>query len=1760
MSFQPRPTPTPRPWRRRLTIAALVVLALAVLSRIVLIVLLPPVIRQVAGQYGLSAQYERMELYLLDGDVGIWHFSLSPVEGGAPLVQADYTRCHVSILDLLFGRLTVRRLETEGVDLTVQRNADGSIPLLQRFAIWTNQLAPGPSTMTNTSTAPMQIDLASPLEVDAFRLTSVHTHIIDLAVSPPLDTHVDLNLRLADLASQERPTQFEMDLSAPPILDLLHVEGTGTSTAASLDAIFHAQFKGLHPMPAAGYLHLLGIRPTSNDITLAMNARFTVTKSAIRPGALAANIALDHLVATADNQEAATLDKIAVRVDAVDLTTARIAQVAIEGGQCQLHRDPRGEIGVGGLQIVRPAVLIEQLSIPLSDLLALIPEHWGVGELVLRDMKATMHDQAVSPAADLAFYLTDLDIGHFSPDQPNADTTIHGRMTAPGIAGAVRLDGRCRPFAARKDMDLTLAADGIRPDALQPYLDSFGVASDYSEGKFSTTIHADVTRASDGTLTTNASLSKTVLSDTGDMLTFKSASLSNADYHPDTGLLHIKSIEISGPRLAARRVVEGAISALGLHNKPRPPLAAPIATLQIGGEEQIPESRTQFVFSIPKLRVDHFAWTDVGLQFEDQAIVPNSSLTLSDAGVEVNDLNVDFDPHDAPAKPGKIHAWLHAPDLVQSVEVNGTLNPSSDGMSADLTIDGKGVTAEKIAGYFQGRQVQPILKDGTFHLLTHMALKQTPDGVTSSLAVKDLTYRDGPDELLAVDSAQVGGVSMHGDELKVNQVAIHSPRISIARDADGSFRLGGVRISNISPAAPKSDRLGRIYQTAPANVGTPIQTSVPLQFVLNDLDLRDASLNWTDQTLQPAASAHLTASVHLQDVVVGRPAPPAKLNIEAHEDHALDRLTVQGLVTPSLDSPTAQLDVDAAGIRAGALGSYAGPDAAVNLQDGRFHAVMYAALNQNPAGGLGGHLIVQNLDYHDQATGLNLLRLDDLNLSASRVDVPGKTISLGEIRVNGLEANIARQKDGSVRALGLTLDEPTGVKSTLPATSATPANSDFNAVSVSSLAAIANQKYPLVKLDKLDIGIRKLSISDDSRPSAVPLSLSDMRLTNKTQIQLLGDNPQACPPADLELTGAVDPLVKSMDVHALLSPFADPATANVDVNLSGIHGQGVTDLVPDLKPQIDGSTMTDGRFTGKLTLQIKRETIDPLDTDFSKDFTAGVSVKGLQYKNGDDSSVLASVEELSSDDIRVQPKQRAVVVRDLEISNPAATVFRDAAGIHALGLVIKPAAWQNALAQANSTATTSTPAPSQPVGELAVNKLVIDGLNFNFTDRTCDPPLVVPLNGLDLEARDLTSRLIDEDKSCRFSVLLNAGKVPLPRRVHGNQLAGAVKDTFALASGKSVVAPGGLEERDLFSQVEASGIVSLYPKPKGWIKTSVSGLDLAALKGEAQQAGITLNSGTFDSNIDLRFNGNDTEDLSARFVFTDLELSEPAHGPIVRYLNVNAPLDVVIAALQDQDGSITVPIDVPIRSNHISGGDIALAGTGAVASVVTTAVATTPLKATDTFLDIFGNEKVPKNDQPIVLQFGLADHYLDSENVAKIQSLLQRAKDDQTLEMTLYHELSAGDLNQAAILANPTKEDCQNIAFNLRLKKFTLQAARAAAAQRAAAELASGFGSDADAAIADLRRLDLDLATTEDALDEVYDMLRPGADRQADRRTRAACLQIGQDRLLVVRDALLASQLPGIESRIKVTHATINTSSAVIGGQVIVVLVHQKSE
>ena len=171
-------------WRRRIIRGLVVIILLAAVFRVALFFLLRPTLARVSQAYGVNITFDRQELTLVGGDVGLWGLKITPKDGTEPLLVCDYVRGYVSPTDLLRARLQVLRAEADGVDLALERTSDGKIPLLDIIATATaNSPPPAPKPADRTK----PLDFTSPLTIEAFRLNHVRAKVRDAFVSPPLE-------------------------------------------------------------------------------------------------------------------------------------------------------------------------------------------------------------------------------------------------------------------------------------------------------------------------------------------------------------------------------------------------------------------------------------------------------------------------------------------------------------------------------------------------------------------------------------------------------------------------------------------------------------------------------------------------------------------------------------------------------------------------------------------------------------------------------------------------------------------------------------------------------------------------------------------------------------------------------------------------------------------------------------------------------------------------------------------------------------------------------------------------------------------------------------------------------------------------------------------------------------------------------------------------------------------------------------------------------------------------------------------------------------------------------------------------------------------------------------------------------------------------------------------------------------------------------------------------------------------------------------
>jgi hypothetical protein len=673
---------------------------------------------------------------------------------------------------------------------------------------------------------------------------------------------------------------------------------------------------------------------------------------------------------------------------------------------------------------------------------------------------------------------------------------------------------------------------------------------------------------------------------------------------------------------------------------------------------------------------------------------------------------------------------------------------------------------------------------------------------------------------------------------------------------------------------------------------------------------------------------------------------------------------------------------------------------------------------------------------------------------------------------------------------------------------------------------------PLLSLDTLDVRLKHVSFRDDLRKAA-PVALADFRVWNDGPVRLLGPTPDSNLPVRINAAGALEPVAKRLEVAAQAAPFAERPTVKITVDAGGIDGDGLTRAVPELAARLDGKGLTDGRFKTAVEAEASVRRRGPTRIDLNRGLELTFALGQTTLQNGESGPVLAGVGAVRGEQVKVEPRTGDVTVRSLDVTDLVANAWREADGIHVLGMRLKgtearpdgPAPPEGEPTLASHTESAAAPPPAPDGGapsstpEVRIDRLTVSGLDFRFEDRALDPPVLIPITSLDAEVKGLSSLAMARERPVRFNVALGAGKVSLPKKLRGGVLTGALGDLGKLAGGKRVETTPESEDRDFFAQIVATGNVKLYPKPSGRAQASVNGVELAAIRGLASPSGINLSGGTFDARVDMKTRDDEKLDVQSRVVLTDLSVTEPPNGPIVRYLSLPAPLDVVLGAVEAPDKSITLPLHFQVDGATPEG--IGPAAVGAVSQVLVTAVASTPVKTVTGVVGLFGDtakQMEVVQETPVRLEFAPGLTSLDPESQRRLAAVLARAKRDKNVRVVIEHELGQDDVDVAAGRANPPAQQVAALAERLRERRRDMLRRRdELLVQARTAALSPGTGSASEGSLEAYRRLNVDLANLEDALDRLYDLQRPGAERQADRRTRSAAVGLADARLELVR-------------------------------------------
>ncbi len=173
---------------------------------------------------------------------------------------------------------------------------------------------------------------------------------------------------------------------------------------------------------------------------------------------------------------------------------------------------------------------------------------------------------------------------------------------------------------------------------------------------------------------------------------------------------------------------------------------------------------------------------------------------------------------------------------------------------------------------------------------------------------------------------------------------------------------------------------------------------------------------------------------------------------------------------------------------------------------------------------------------------------------------------------------------------------------------------------------------------------------------------------------------------------------------------------------------------------------------------------------------------------------------------------------------------------------------------------------------------------------------------------------------------------------------------------------------------------------------------------------------------------------------------------------------------------------------------------------------------------------------------------------AALAPLVETMRADSDLVVQVQHRFGRADVERAELLANPRLQDAEELSRGLRWRRAEIGRARGELAAEVRASWGVGDRAAAEAATVRLRALDAESGTVEDALDRALELLKPGAERYREKRTRAAALAIARERIAALRAWFAQQGLDDLDARFQSRTPVFEAGPGVQAGTLLAVL------
>lgn len=834
-------------WLRRAKKAFYLLLLLLLLLRLALPYLLPTLASKGAAFVGLSCEYEELDLSISGVFIEIKGLRVGRLDNNEQVLQCERLHFDLATLDLIKGKVTVKRAEIIGFDVFLKRLSDGQLALLQYIQAQlqsdgtkpASEKAPEETKEPASKGPPWRIVTNPPIDffIEVFRLERLRLRFQDNSVEPRFETQLRLDISVDNfgLPTAYEPGHIEVKLQLAPIIEELRLIADITIHNENLFANWSFDIQSLNIRSLEPYLKNTGLEQTGEPLNVHAEGRIGSSLAFGYKDAMGFTISAEKCRVFDNRQDYVSLKRLDIKIDALGLKDAVVRDIEVEGFRSSAKKLKDGALAFAGFELRAPKELPKETpkdsatalkdqqteatkdSDPnaplLPDLLQLVDIHAFLGLLEVRDVELGFRDESVEPVADLQLKMPLMAVSHvlFDRSKPQAKASFQVQLETPGLVSSIHLRGGFQPFAARKTLSLTADLQGINPKALAPYLKGTGVSSNFQSGRLHAELAAGLEFLPKKNIYARCDIKNVSLSDDKELAGVDRVLLENIVFDTTKLALVVGECRVEGTRGLAlvnkdEKLVVGGVS-LALK-----PAQAPKAEPEKDAEPdslELPEptNKTTKAESAVKPRVElkSLVLKKWNFQFRDLRKQEPLELALKDFGVSLSEIVLDLDPK-SPTQKAPLQLVLRVPDVLQKFTIQGSLTPSLNKPALDLKLHGEGLQFKKIERLLKELGIVSEWQRGSFDMRVIASADISAESLGASLAIPTLNVSDGDKSLfkmtgLALKNAQATLEKGELTRVGLESLALKSLRTQARLEKDALRAMGfKVLLNKAKPA------------------------------------------------------------------------------------------------------------------------------------------------------------------------------------------------------------------------------------------------------------------------------------------------------------------------------------------------------------------------------------------------------------------------------------------------------------------------------------------------------------------------------------------------------------------------------------------------------------------------------------------------------------------------------------------------------------------------------------------------------------------------------------------------------------------------------------------------------------------------------------------------------------------------------------------------------------------------------------------------